>query len=785
MDIPVEIDELCDKMVMAGFEVEDIEKLADTMQNVVVARIVKLEKHPDADRLKVCQMDIGADEPVQIVTGADNVFEGALVPAALHNSLLPNGTKITKGKLRGVPSNGMLCSGEELCLKDCDYPGAEVYGIMILKEDYPVGTDMRDVLGLWDTIVDFKITANRPDCQSVLGVAREIGVVLKTNFHPPVPTYNTIAAKTEDDMAVEVENFLLCERFCGARVHNLKIAESPVWMKRALRASGMRPINNIVDITNFVMLETGFPMHAYDRRDIRGGKLIARTARKGDRITTLDGKDHDLTEEMLVIADAEGPSGLAGIMGGLNSEIKEDTTQLFLEVAKFRRDCIRRTARKLGMRTEASARYEKGVDTVGCEYALKRALQLIDELGAGEVCSSIIDCNNGLPSGRQVVVTGQSINALLGLQIPVSTMSEILNSLCIETTVNGDTLTCKIPSFREDIEGRADLAEEVMRIYGYDHIVGTTMTGAVVRGQKLPARIKDDRVKAALVADGCSEIATYSFISGKAIDTLQLTADDDRRSAVTLLNPLGEEYSTMRTQLVTSMLNVLSTNYNRKAAGVRMFELSKVFLPKALPVTQQPEERPALCIGLYGQDEDFFTLKGIVEDVLGLFGVNAPCKASAEPYYHPGRQAEYLLEGKRLAVLGEIHPATAEKYSMDTRVYLAEIDLGLLYAVEKPAVLFKPLPKFPAVTRDFALLADIDLPIGDMMATIRAAAGALCEDIQLFDVYTGAQIPAGKKSVAFSVVLRSHEATLTEEEVTRVTNKIIKKLAEQGATLRS
>ena len=537
VDIDVPVQELCDKMVMSGFEVESIEDLSATMSRVVVGRIVKLEKHPDADKLQICQIDIGQDEPVQIVTGADNVFEGALVPASLHDSHLPNGMHIKKGKLRGVASNGMLCSGEELCLKEGDYPGAEVHGILILQGDWTPGTDMREVLHLNDTVIDFKITANRPDCQSVLGVAREVAVALKKEFHPPVPAYTAKGGDVRDHIDITVEDFDLCPRYLGRVVKNLRIAESPEWMKLCLRAAGMRPINNIVDITNYVMLETGQPMHAFDLRDVRGGKIIVRRAKDGEAITTLDGKPHTLTADMLVIADAEAPSCLAGIMGGLNSEIKADTTDLFLECAKFRRDSVRRTARALGMRTESSARFEKGVDIAGVEYAMERALQLIDELNAGDIVEGAIDRHQGLPEPRTIHVTADSINALLGVEVPYTAMVDILNSLCITTTLENGWLTCTVPSFRDDVEGCADLAEEVMRVYGYDHIVATPMRGTIVRGRRLPERKNTDKVKAALVAERMREITTYSFISGKAIETLNLPAEDPRRQAITPHDP--------------------------------------------------------------------------------------------------------------------------------------------------------------------------------------------------------------------------------------------------------
>lgn len=784
VDINIPVEELCNKMVMAGFEVESIEDLSATMSNVVAGKIVKIEPHQDSDHLQICQIDIGAGEPVQIVTGADNVFEGAIVPAALHDSHLPNKMHIKKGKLRGVASNGMLCSGEELCLKDSDYPGADVHGILILKDDVVPGTDMRDVLNLYDYIVDFKITANRPDCQSVIGIAREVGVVLGTKFHPPVIKYDTCGGNIADHISVEVKNYDVCSRYYGRVVKNVRIAESPDWLKRCVTAAGMRPINNIVDITNFVMLETGLPMHAFDLRDVAGSKIIVRNAAPGEKIVTLDNKEHSLTEDMLVIADGEKPSCLAGIMGGLDSEIKDDTKGIFFECAKFRRDNVRRTSRKLGIRTESSGRFERGIDIITVEYAMNRALQLVYDLDAGDIVDGIIDCNKGLPTDRKLEVTVNSINDLLGLQISAETMVEILNNLCIETTESNGILTCLVPSFRDDIEGRADLAEEVMRIYGYDHIIGTSMTGTVVRGRKLPERIKADKIKNVLIAAGLREISTYSFIASKAIDALGLDSDDSRLNGISLINPLGDEYSAMRTQLITSMMTVLSTNYNRKNLKARLFEASKIFVPKSIPVVEQPLEIPALSIGLYGEGEDFFTLKGMVESVLNLFCEGYTFERSKQNYLHPGRQANAVLNGENLAVLGEVHPTVAANYGIDTRVFVAEIALDKLFDLPQKKVIFKQLPKFPAVQRDIALLCDIEIPVAALEEAIRMGAGNLCEKVELFDVYTGSQIPSGKKSVAYSLSLRSAESTLTDEIIDRTVNKVFKRLEAVGATLR-
>ena len=784
VDIDIPVQQLCDQMTMAGFEIEEVVDLRESMDRVVAAKILSITPHPDSDHLQICSVDIGADEPVQIVTGADNIFEGAMVPAALHDSHLPNGMHIKKGKLRGVASNGMLCSGEELCLKESDYPGAEVYGILILKEDVPVGADMRDVLHLNDYIIDFKITANRPDCNCVLGVAREIAAVLQKPCRIPEPVYQAAGGDIGEHVSVRVDNYELCPRYMGRVVTNLRIKESPDWMKRCLTAAGMRPINNIVDITNFVMLETGQPMHAFDLNDVQGRQIIVRNARPGEQITTLDGKAHTLQEQMLVICDSAAPSCIAGVMGGENSEIKETTTELFFESAKFKRDSVRRTARALGMRTESSARFEKGLDSITTAYAMERALQLVSDLDAGDIVGGVVDLYQELPQPRTLQVSMQTVNGLLGIEVPVQTAVDILNRLYIQTTADGQQLTCKIPLFREDIEGSADMAEEIVRIYGYDHIVGTVMRGDVVRGRLLPERIKTDRIKQTLAARGLHEIVTYSFIGSKAADLLGLAADDQRRQAISLCNPLGDEYSTMRTQLYTSMLTVLSTNYNRKNPVARLFEAGKIFIPKSLPLTEQPLEIPALSLGLYGEAESFFTLKGLVEDILELFGAKTELAPGGEPFLHPGRQAAVLLDGELVAIFGEVHPLTAEKFQIDTRVYLAQIMLPPLFALEQPAVQYKPLPKHPAVVRDLALLCDQTLPVGEIERAIRSAVPKLLEHLTLFDVYTGAQVESGKKSVAYSLTLRAADRTLTDEEVEHAVEKILKALGKIGVSLR-
>lgn len=783
VDIPVSAEELCERMPLAGFEIESVEKQGEGIVRVVAAKILDIKPHENSDHLQICQMDVGENEPVQIVTGAQNISVGDFVPAALDDSYLPGGTHIVAGKLRGVESRGMLCSGGELDLTEADYEGAEVNGILILKGEPKPGTDIKEVLGLNDTIIDFSITSNRPDAGSFLGMAKEISVVLNTEFKAPETNYKTVGGSIDDYIKVSVENRELCPRYMGRMVKNLRIAPSPDWMQKAIISAGMRPINNIVDITNFVMLETGQPMHAFNYNDLAKKQIIVRNAKEGEKIVTIDGSEFNLTPDMLVIADGERPSCLAGIMGGKESEIEADTTDLFLESAKFRRDNIRHTSHTLGIRTESCARFEKGTDIKNLEYAMNRALSLIYELDAGDIIDGAADVYDSLPEDRIINTTTDKILELIGIDVPKDIMVNILNKLGLETTAQGNNLTVRVPSIRDDVEGRADLAEEIMRIYGYSHIKGRSMRGEVVRGKKLPEREKADKIKSLLCAAGMREIATYSFITPAAADILNLAEDDERRQMIKIINPLGDEYSALRTQLTYSMLSVLSTNINRKIESGRFFEISKRFYGK-LPLECQPQEIPTLSLGIYGDNADFFNLKGIIEAVMKLCGAHTRYERASEPYLHPGRQAAVYANNAPCAVFGEVHPAVAEKFDIDTRVYVAEIKLDVLYAINRRKLIFKPLPKFPAVERDFAMLVDAETPVGELEKAISSGAGRLLEKIKLFDIYTGSQIPEGKKSVAYSIWLRSVDGTLTEDETESVCKKIIEKLEKIGAELR-
>lgn len=783
-DINIPVSELCSRMTMAGFEVEGVESMAEGVKNVVVGRIEKLEKHPNADRLQICSVNVG-DRVVQIVTGADNVFTGALVPAALDNSVLPGGREIKSGKLRGVASDGMLCSGEELMLTDADYPGAGVYGILILKDDCVPGTDIMTALGRDDCIIDFSITPNRPDCNSVLGMAREIAAVLGTEFRLPPIKYASVSQNINGQVQACVENPVLCPRYMLMGVRGVKIEPSPKWMQECLIAAGLRPINNIVDITNFVMLETGHPMHAFDARDIGGGRIVVRNALDGEKLVTLDGREHELSCEMLVIADAGRPVALAGIMGGENSEIKEDTTQIIFECAKFKRDSIRKTARKLGIRTDSSSIFEKGVDAGGVEYAMKRAVSLVYETAAGEILDGAIDiAAHDAVLERSIKVNTADVNRLLGITVPDEAMAEIMCRLGIETVLNEGVLTCSVPSWREDIETSADVAEEIIRIYGYDHIQSRPLKAELVIGEKQRSLRNADRVRNYMAETGGSEICTYSFISRKAEDMLLLPEDDERRQGIVLLNPLGEDYSVLRTQLFHSMLTVLSTNFNRGAERADLFEVSVLHRAKEQPIASQPEETMHLCIGQYGVG-DFFTLKSKVQGVIELYNAKAQYAPSQEPFLHPYRQASVTVNGKKVALLGQIHPAVCKNYSLDTQVYAAQINIEALLASGEKTVKFTPLPKYPAVQRDLAVVVDESVPVGEITDCIAKAGGSLLKSVELFDVYRSEQLGSDKKSTAFSLQFRSDERTLTVDEVAKVFDKIVRSLEYKlGAKLR-
>ncbi len=785
VDIDLGAEEYAARMVMTGTAVEDVSRTGEQFDNVVVGYVVSCVDHPNSDHLHLCMVDVGAGEPIQIVCGAPNVRAGMRVAAALDGAHLPGGVKIKKSKMRGEVSNGMLCSGPELDVPAGLYPNIGDAGIIEIFEDVAPGTDVKEVFGLGDDVVDFEILANRPDCLSVWGLARESSAVLDKHFvMPEIAVEETGAGRFEDYATVRVLDDDACRRYCARVITNVKIGPSPKWMREYLYGAGVRPINNIVDITNFVMLETGQPMHAFDLSKVRDHTIVVRKARPGEKLTTLDGKDHVLDETMLVIADHDNATGLAGIMGGEESEIVDGTVSVLFESAAFERANNRITARKLGMRTEASGRFEKGVNPDGSLEALERACMLVNMLQCGDVVPGAFDhYPNPIPP-RTIEAEVARICRRNGVEVSGEQMEDILNRLYIDTTLADGVLTCEIPSFRQDMETDADIAEEVLRMYGYDHIPSTLMQGVTMPGFRSEKMRFSDRVKAALVGMNLYEILNYSFISPKWMDALGLPDDDPRRDMVALRNPLGEDTSVMRTTLAPSMLSTLAFNLNRGNTEARLFELSKVFVP-AKQSGALPEEKSALCIGMAGEHVDFYAIKNVVVWLLAKFGVTAEVAAGGDGYYHPGRKATLSAGGIQVAVLGEIHPDVVERFDIDRRVYVAEVDLEALRGLEKPIYGVKPLPKFPAVTRDLALVVEESVGAGTMLDAIRKVAKNL-EEARVFDVYRGDKLGAGKKSVAYALTFRAADRTLTDQEIASAMEKILHAVHEQfGAELRA
>ena len=767
-------------MTMSGSKVEGwTTECADT-KNVVVAKVLSTEPHPDSDHLVICQLDVGAGEPIQIVTGASNVVPGALVPAALHKSQLPNGTKITKGKLRGVESNGRMCSLGELCLTKGDFPYAIEDGIFLIEEDCHPGQPIAEALGYNDTTVEFEITSNRPDCLSVLGLAREAAVTFQKPMKMPCPKVEHETGDIKDYLSVEVQNPELCQRYMAKVVKNVKIGPSPRWMRERLRASGVRPIDNIVDITNFVMLEYGQPMHAFDLEYVKDHKIIVRNAKNGEVLQTLDGVDRALSPEMLVIADSEKASAVAGVMGGEYSGINEGTHTIVFESACFLGSSVRLTAQKLGMRTESSGRFEKGLDPRNCEPALLRACQLVEQLGAGEVVGGMIDVDHSDPNPRVLTLDTDWTNRFLGTNIPREDMVHTLTELGFG--VDGDKIT--VPSFRADVEHKADVAEEIARIYGYNKIPTTTAKGSP-EGSYTPYQKFERTVNQVMVAQGAYEVLTYSFISPKYYDKICLPADDPSRKSVIITNPLGEDTSIMRTTTIPSMMELLSRNYNNRNPKACLYEIGNEYIP--VDGEPLPDEVPTLTVGMYGDEYDFFSLKGIIETLLSAVGIEeADVEACRQnPTFHPGRCAVLSVDGQQLGVLGEVHPTVCGNYGINRRAYVAKLNLRTLFSLEKVEKQYHPLPKFPASTRDIAVLCDDSLPVLTMEKAIKSAVGKILEKVELFDVYKGEQIAAGKKSVAFNIIMRAADRTLTDEEVASAMQKVTAALEALGAQQRA
>ena len=774
--------EFFEKLTIFGQKVETYERMDAEIKNVVVGKVVTMIPHPNSDHMFICQVDVGQEELVQIVTGAQNVHEGDLVPAALHNSWLPGGVHITKGKLRGEKSNGMLCSFEELGLTQNDLPGVFADGIWILNdEDCKPGDDINLIIGNDDTVVDFEITNNRPDCYSIIGLAREAAAAFgqKMKHHEPV-VKGSDAGNIWDYLDVEVPAEELCNRYSSRMVANVKIGPSPKWLRQRLRANGVRPINNIVDITNYVMLEYGQPMHAFDYRYVASGKIVVREAQEGETLTTLDGNVRNLTEGMLVIADDNKAIGLAGIMGGENSEIKDDTTMVVFESANFNGTSIRKTALALGMRTDASGKFEKSLDPMMTIPAVERACELVELLECGDVLNGTIDIINYVPEAKTLPLEVEKINRLLGTEISKEEMVKYLNLLEIE--VDDDEI--KVPSFRPDLNLMADIAEEVGRSYGYNEIPITAFKTSTQGGYSHEMKLEN---KAGVLCRGLgySEIITYSFVSPAIFDQIRLPADSPLRNAMRIQNPLGEDTSIMRTIALPSMLEILSRNNAYHNKSVKLYELAKIYLPLEGQIL--PEEPKMLLLGTYGANETFFTLKGELEAIFkGLRVKKASyCAVKDNPSYHPGRCAKITIDGIDVGVTGQVHPLVAKNYGIDVDVYCAEINFTAVLGLLLPDATYTPLPKYPSVTRDLALICDEAVTVADCENVINASAGKLLRGVKLFDIYRGTGVPEGKKSMAFSLELRADDRTLTDTDSEQVVTKVLKALAEKlDATLR-
>ena len=780
--------EFAEAMTLSGSKVETTEEQGAEISRVVVGRVAEIKRHENSDHMWVCQVEVGEDAPIQIVTGAQNVKQGDLVPVALHKSTLPGGVKIEKGKLRGEVSNGMLCSFKELGLEQRDFPAAYEDGIWILSDDpeltgLTVGQDIRTAVGLDDHVVEFEITPNRPDCLSVIGLAREAAATFDTELRLHEPVVKGGAQGVLCDLLdVETPDPELCPRYTARMVRNVKIAPSPKWMRERLRAMGVRPINNIVDITNYVMLEYGQPMHAFDYRYVKGGKIIVRRAADGEELTTLDGNVRKLTHNMLVIADDTRAVGLAGIMGGENSEIVDDTVDVVFESANFDGTCIRKAALALGMRTEASAKFEKGLDPLNTLPAVNRACELVEMLGAGEVVDGVIDILNHVPQPTVLTLEPEKINALLGTDVAADEMVRILRKLDFQ--VDGDQVT--VPSWRGDVQRMADLAEEVARFYGYNNIPTTLMRGQTTLGGYSEQEKLERQLGAMCRSLGHDEIITYSFISPTCYDKIRWNQDDPRRQSFKILNPLGEDTSIMRTTTLPSMLEILTRNYNYRNKSARLYEVGRIYLPGG--DDGLAAENKVLSMGAYGEDMDFFTLKGAVEAILKDIRATditfeKPC--TPNPSYHPGRCADVYVGSRRVGVLGQIHPLVAQNYGVDAELYCAELDFTQLLCSRGPDPEYVPLPKFPSVARDIAVVCDEAVTVGALEACIRKGAKGLLKEVTLFDIYRGKGVAEGKKSVAFSLVLRADDRSLTSEEADADVKSILDTLASDlGAVLR-
>lgn len=785
--------EYMDAMTLSGSKVEGYTRLDENLEKIVVGQIKKIEKHPDADKLIICQVDIGQGEPIQIVTGAPNVREGDKVPVVLDGgrvagghdgSVTEGGIKIKKGKLRGVESNGMMCSIEELGSNRDMYPKAPVEGIYIFDDTAVVGADAVKELGLDDVVVEYEITSNRVDCFSMLGIAREAAATFGKEFVPPVVEKTGNSEDVNDYIKVTVKDSDLCSRYTARVVKNIKIAPSPEWMQRRLAAQGIRPINNIVDITNYVMEEYGQPMHAYDLDKIEGKEIVVRRAEKNEKFVTLDGQERTLDDSVLMICDGKKAIGMAGIMGGENSMITDDVTTMLFEAACFDGTNIRLSGKKVGMRTDASAKFEKGLDPNLAMEAMDRACQLIEELGAGEVVGGAVDIYPVKKEGTRIPFEPEKYNRLLGTDIAPETMLSYFKK--IDLGYDESTNEVLAPSWRQDLACDADLAEEVARFFGYANIPMTLPSGEATTG-KLPFKLRIESM-AREIAEFCgfSQGMTYSFESPKVFDKLLLPEDSKLRQTVTIANPLGEDFSIMRTSSLNGMLTSLSTNYNRRNKNVRLYELGNIYLPKQVPVTELPDERMQFTLGMYG-DGDFYTMKGVIEEFLYKVGIRKKPEYdpnAGRPYLHPGRQANVIYDGTVIGYLGEVHPTVAANYNMKDRVYIAVIDMPEIVSRATFDRKYEGIAKFPAATRDISMLVPKEILAGDIEKVFDEKGGKNLESYQLFDIYEGAQIRGGYKSVAYSLVFRAKDRNLEEADISGAMDKILKALENMGIELR-
>ncbi|MBE7027636.1 MAG: phenylalanine--tRNA ligase subunit beta [Ruminococcaceae bacterium] len=783
----ISIEELETKLFASGFEVEETKYLGKDLEKVVVGKIKKITKHEDSDHLQICIVDCGEKygTDIQIVTGAQNVFEGALVPAALDGSTLPGGVKIKKGKLRGVESNGMLCSGEELGINDNWYDGAEVYGILILKADAPVGEDIAKVVGLDDYVFDISITANRPDCQSILGMAREVAAIFDRPLKAPDMTFMAADSANDDEITVEVSAFDLCPRYIGHYVRDVKIEKSPLWMRKRLALVGINAINNIVDITNFILMELGQPMHAFDLSTLDGKGIRVRRAKKGEKIITLDEKEFELCENNLVICDLKKPVALAGIMGGLNSEIKETTTDVLFESAKFARDSIRKTSRSLGQTSDSSAKFCKGVDEYTTEYAQNRALNLIEKLGCGTVSGTRITCAQKELSPKTIKTTFAKINKVLGIEVKSDTITDILRRLDFNVDVEGDNITVSAPLYREDVEGYEDLAEEVIRIYGYEHIVAQHLKFAEITNGGLTEKQQFElKTKTALKMQGAYETINFSFYSQKDLDMLHIPQDAPERKAIRIDNPISENYSIMATTLAPIMLSTIIKNYRNGNSEGRFFEIANVFLAKEFPLSQLPHERKTISLGAFGDNEDFFTFKGIIEGIAEDFNLTFSYQKGEKPFLHPGITADIFCEGEVIGYIGQLSHEISEEMSLAKKAFIGELDYEKLSSFYKSSMKYKPVSQFHDIVRDFAFVCDEKVTCGEIEDSIKKSCKYVTS-IKLFDIFRGKQIGEGKKSMAFNVIISPEEKGFSDKEIEKFTSKILKDLEfKLGVSLR-